>query len=164
MVSDLEEREITAFLYREARLADESRYAEWERLWSDDEAVYWVPRSGDPDQDPGKHVSHIYDNRKRIATRVRQLATGYRYSQLPESRMRRLISNIEIDAPAPDAYEVGSNFILAEQNAASHHKMLLWAGHVTHKLRRENGTLKMHYKKVLLVNAEEPLPTLSFLI
>ncbi|MEC9340883.1 MAG: aromatic-ring-hydroxylating dioxygenase subunit beta [Pseudomonadota bacterium] len=164
MVSDIEEREITAFIYREARLADESRYEDWEQLWADDKAVYWVPRSGDPDQDPDKHVSHIYDNRQRIATRVRQLGTGYRYSQTPPSHMRRLISNIEIDATGSQQYQVTSNFILAEQNAASHHKMLLWAGQATHKLRRDNGELKMHYKKVVLVNAEEPLPTLAFLI
>ena len=34
---------ISAFLFREARLADESRYAEWESLVEDD-MLYWVPR------------------------------------------------------------------------------------------------------------------------
>ena len=50
-VSDAEQSEITAFIYREARLADESRYADWEALWAD-EAVYWVPRADGHDDVP----------------------------------------------------------------------------------------------------------------
>ena len=42
MVSDAEYRAVEAFLYKEARFADEARYADWEALWTD-EAVYWVP-------------------------------------------------------------------------------------------------------------------------
>jgi len=38
--------EIVAFLYREARFADEGRYDDWEALWTDD-GVYWVPAAGD---------------------------------------------------------------------------------------------------------------------
>ena len=35
---------LVAFIYHEARLADEARYSEWEALW-DDSARYWVPMS-----------------------------------------------------------------------------------------------------------------------
>ena len=41
---------VTAFIHREACLADESRYAEWESLVTDD-MHYWVPAgtaTGDP--------------------------------------------------------------------------------------------------------------------
>ena len=41
MTSDTEYRTVKAFIYKEARLADESCYAQWEALW-DDDAVYWV--------------------------------------------------------------------------------------------------------------------------
>ena len=47
MVSDTEYRAVVEFLHREARLADEARYAEWLALWTDD-AVYWVPATTDP--------------------------------------------------------------------------------------------------------------------
>src|SRR5882672_11845035 len=97
MVSDTEYRTAVEFLYREARLADEARYAEWLALWTDD-GVYWVPATTDPTADPQKHLSHIYDNRARLDTRVKLLQTGHRYSQEPASLMRRLISNIEVEA------------------------------------------------------------------
>ena len=99
MVSDAERQAVVEFLYREARLADEARYAEWHALWTDD-GEYWVPASTDPDADPDKHISHIYDNRARIDTRVKLLQTGHRYSQEPASLMRRLISNIEVEQAA----------------------------------------------------------------
>ena len=66
--------ELEAFVVQEARFADESQYQQWEDLWADD-GVYWVPlREGD---DPAHKVSHLYDNRTRLATRIRQLKTGY---------------------------------------------------------------------------------------
>src|ERR1700722_5795516 len=61
---------LVAFIYREARLADEARYSEWEALW-DADATYWVPMS--PDADPETTVSYINDNRTRIRSRVAQL-------------------------------------------------------------------------------------------
>ncbi len=87
-------REVEQFVYREARLADELRYDEWEALWTDD-AIYWVPANGD-DIDPTAQMSIIFDNRSRISTRIKQLQTGKRHSQNPPSRLRRLISNVEL--------------------------------------------------------------------
>jgi hypothetical protein len=39
-----------------------------------------------------------------------------------------------------------------------------WVGRATHHLRRVDGALRMKLKKVVLINAAEPLPNLSFLI
>src|SRR5262245_33748033 len=163
MVSDSEYRAVVDFLHREARLADEARYAEWLALWTDD-AVYWVPATTDPAADPDKHLSHIYDNRGRLETRVKLLQTGYRYSQEPASPMRRLISNIEV-APAENGELVAeSNFALAELAIQAQREMHWWVGHTTHRLRRVESQLRMSHKKVVLISAAEPLPNLAFLI
>jgi len=162
MLSDAVYRAVAAFLYKEARLADEARYAEWEELWTDD-GVYWVPATTDPAADPDHQLSHIYDNRNRIATRVKLLQTGHRFSQVPASSMRRLISNVEVTGAAGELV-AESNFLLVELSVQAKHETHLWAGRTTHRLRRVDGELKMSYKKVVLVNAAEPLPNLSFLI
>jgi hypothetical protein len=39
-----------------------------------------------------------------------------------------------------------------------------WVGRPPRRLRRVGGELKMSRKKVVLVNAAEPLPDLSFLV
>ena len=163
MVSDTEYRAVEAFLYKEARFADEARYADWEALWTD-EAVYWVPATTDPEADPSTHISHIYDNRQRIATRIKLLQSGHRYSQEPASSMRRLISNIEVEKNEDNEFVVGSNFLLVELSLQAKHETHLWAGRTTHTLRWVDGELKMSRKKVVLVNAAEPLPNMSFLI
>jgi benzoate/toluate 1,2-dioxygenase beta subunit len=163
MVSAQDRQAVVEFLYREARLADEARYAEWLALWTDD-VVYWVPASTDPAADPETRLSHIYDNRNRLETRVKLLQTGHRYSQEPASLMRRLISNIEVTAGSDGELVAGSNFILAELAVQARSEMHWWVGRATHQLRRVDGALRMRLKKVVLINAAEPLPNLSFLI
>ena len=78
--------------------------------------------------------------------------------------MRRLISNIEVTPAAAGEFVAESNFILVELSVQAKHATHLWAGRTTHRLRRVDGALRMSYKKVVLVNAAEPLPNLSFLI
>jgi len=163
MVSDQDHQAVVEFLSLEARLADEARYAEWLALWTDD-AVYWVPATTDPEADPDTRISHIYDNRARLETRVKLLETGHRYSQEPASLMRRLVSNIEVGSGAESQLVAGSNFILGELSVQAKSEMHWWVGRVTHHLRRVDGGLKMSLKKVVLINAAEPLPNLSFLI
>ncbi|MEQ1890046.1 MAG: aromatic-ring-hydroxylating dioxygenase subunit beta [Alphaproteobacteria bacterium] len=156
-----EMREIEAFLIVEARLADESRYDEWEALWTDD-ALYWVPRR--PDIDPAKEVSHIYDNRQRIGTRIRQLKSGFRHSQTPASPMRRVLSNIEIAPAGAGEYEVAANFMLMELAIQSTRNMNFWGGRIQYRLRRVDGQLRMAVKKIMLIDADEPIANLAFLV
>jgi len=163
MPSDHDREAVAEFLYREARLADEARYADWLALWTDD-AVYWVPATTDPEADPETHISHIYDNRARLDTRIKLLQTGHRYSQEPASLMRRIISNIEVEDGKDGGLVAGSNFILAELSVQAKPEMHWWIGRATHHLRRVDGHLRMSQKKVVLINAAEPLPNLSFLI
>jgi 3-phenylpropionate/cinnamic acid dioxygenase small subunit len=151
--------DIAQFLYREARYADEHRYADWEALWTDD-GIYWVPANGD-DIDPEKEMSIIYDNRSRIGLRVKQLLTGKRHTQEPQSRLRRLISNIELLSEDSKGIRVGANTIVFETNQRGD---TLWGARVEYVLRRIDGNLRLAYKKVALVNSEKAIYTLSFLI
>ncbi|MBK1787301.1 aromatic-ring-hydroxylating dioxygenase subunit beta [Prauserella cavernicola] len=158
----LELRQIEQFLYREARYADEHDYDAWEALWTDD-ARYWVP-AGDDDADPRTRVSVVYDNRNRISTRLKQLRTGKRYSQSPPSNLRRVVSNIEVVGTAgEDAGDtvVQANFVLAESRTRG---LETWAGRVTYHLRVVDGEIRLAFKKVSLVNKDQPLPTMAFLI
>ncbi|MGQ4618606.1 aromatic-ring-hydroxylating dioxygenase subunit beta [Nocardia sp. R7R-8] len=152
-------REIEQFIYREARFADEHDYDAWEGLWTDD-ALYWVPVDGGA-YDPERHVSVLYDNRRRISTRLQQLRTGKRYAQSPPSNLRRTISNVEVLGVAGDDITVGANFVLYESKPRG---IFTWAGRYTYVLRRVDGELKLARKTVLLVNSAEAIPSMGFLI
>lgn len=149
------------FILNEARLCDESNYLEWEKLWADD-GHYWVPRGEGMDAE--HHMSHINDNRTRIATRVRQLMSGSRHAQLPPSLMRRVLSGIEVREISTDTYSIAVNFILTELAQQAKVETRLWAGRTYYKLRQHAGELKMVQKKVVLINGDEPIPNLAFLI
>ena len=152
-------REVEQFVYREARMQDELDYDAWEALWTDD-AVYWVPANAD-DADPEREMSVIYDNRSRIRTRIRQLHTGKRHSQSPPSRLRRLVSNVELLGRDGDDVLAGANFLVYESRERG---VTLWAGRSEYRLRREDGGWRMARKSVFLVDNDRPLSTLAFLI
>ncbi len=157
-------REVEQFLYREARLADENDYDAWEALWTDD-ALYWVP-AGAADIDPVAQVSIIYDNRNRIATRMKQVRTGKRYAQAPPSNLRRIVGNVELLGGRANAaggidLEVGANFLAFESRQRGNE---LWGGRTTYRLRRVDGAIRLVYKKVVLVDHDKAIPTMAFLI
>ena len=155
-------RSVEQFLFLEARLADEGDYDGWEALWTGD-GVYWVPANGD-DVDPATQMSILFDNRSRIALRVRQLNHDKRLSQRPRSRLRRLLANVEVlDGPDDrgDDITVGANFVVYESRDRG---ITLWAGRTEYRLRAVDGAWRMARKKVMLVDNDRPLSTLAFLI
>jgi 3-phenylpropionate/cinnamic acid dioxygenase small subunit len=151
--------EVTQFIYREARLQDEHEYDAWESLWTAD-GIYWVPANGE-DIDPETQMSIIYDNRSRIALRVRQFHTGKRHTQMPQSRLRRVVSNVELSAPEGEEIRVAANVLIFESNLRGD---TLWAARNQYVLRREEQGLRMARKTVILVNNDKALYTLSFLV
>jgi len=158
-------REVEQFLFLEARLADEGDYDGWEALWTDD-GVYWIPANGD-DIDPATQMSILFDNRSRIALRVRQLKSDKRHAQNPRSRLRRLLGNIELlDGDAdPGAVDgdvvVGANFFIYESRERG---TTIWGGRSEYRLRRVDGGWRMARKKVMLVDNDRALSTLAFLV
>jgi 3-phenylpropionate/cinnamic acid dioxygenase small subunit len=157
-------REIEAFLYLEARLADESRYDEWEALVTDD-MHYWVPK-GAADHDPSERIAYINDNRSRLATRIRQLGTGKRYAQTPPSPMRRVLSNIEV-LEADDRrgeYRAAANFVIYEAGIQTTGELRIWPGRATWRLRRVAGRLRMNQKIIELVTASLPQSNMAFIL
>lgn len=151
--------EVTQFIYREARLQDEHEYAAWEALWTDD-GVYWIPANGDGG-DPDAEMSIVYDNRSRIALRVKQLETGRRLAQTPRSRLVRIVSNVEILERDGAHVHAAANAMVFESHLRGD---TVWASRNEYRLRREGDALRMAAKKVVLVNNDRALYSMAFLI
>lgn len=151
--------EVEQFLYREARLQDSHAYDDWEALWTDD-AIYWIPANG-ADIDPEEQMSIIYDNRSRIGLRIKQFHTGQRHTQMPRSNLGRVVSNIEILSDDGSEIHAASNAMIFESNLRGD---TVWATRNEFVLRRSDEGLRMARKKVVLVNNDKPIYTLSFLV
>ncbi len=152
-------QQVEEFLYLEAQLMDEHRYDEWLALWTED-ALYWVP-AGRDDIDPKREISLIYDDRVRLQLRIARLKSGFALAQEPKSRMRRLVSNIVIEETDNGELVAHSNFMLAELRRG---KQDIFAGRTLHRLRPYADSFKLVSKKVLLVNNNEYIDNLTFLI
>jgi 3-phenylpropionate/cinnamic acid dioxygenase small subunit len=151
---------IREFLFHEARLMDEGRYAEWLALWTED-ALYWVPCNQD-DIDPRSHVSIIYDDRERLEQRVERLLSGSVLAVEPRPRMRRIISNIEMIENDDGTIAVEANFIVGLARSAGQQQ--LWIGRSQYQLLSISNGYKISRKKVLLINSDQEIPLLQFLI
>ena len=151
--------DISQFLFREARYADDHRYEEWEALWAED-GIYWIPANGD-DIDPDRQMSIIYDNRSRISLRVRQLLTGKRHTQEPQSRLRRIVGDVELMKADGRELYVACNTMIFESALRGD---IIWASRNEFVLRRHGDDFKIARKKVTLVNNDKPIFTMSFLV
>ena len=155
----VDRQQVEQFIYHEADLMDEHRYDEWLALWTDD-ALYWVP-SGRDNIDPKREISLIYDDRVRLQVRITRLKSGFAHAQEPKSRMRRVVSNIVTQEEDNGDIVVFSNFLLTELRRG---KQDIFAGRTIHRLRPDNGSFRLASKKVLLVNNDEHIDNLTFLI
>jgi benzoate/toluate 1,2-dioxygenase subunit beta len=155
----LDRGRVEDFLYLEARLMDTHAYDAWLALWTDD-ALYWVP-SNDDDIDPERHVSIVYENRARLEDRIARLKSGAAYAQDPKSRLSRVVSNVEIEETSIGELLVHSVFNLT---ALRRRRMDVFAGRSIYRLRSDGDSFKIAYKKVLLINNDEVIHNLTFLI
>ncbi len=148
------------YLYREARLMDTHAYDAWLGLWAQ-EAHYWIPCNAD-DVDVARHVSLVNEDRAGLEDRIRRLMSGAHYAQDPPSRLARVVSNVELDAEAaPDALVVHSTFTLAAHRRG---RTDLVAGRVVHRLVAEDGTVRIAAKKVVLVDNDDIIVNLTYLV
>jgi 3-phenylpropionate/cinnamic acid dioxygenase small subunit len=154
-----DQSEVERFLFHEARLMDEHRYDDWLALWTLEDATYWVPANAD-DIDPRQNVSIIYDRSGQIRNRIRRLKETL-WLKERALRLKRIVGNIVIEAENESEMTVSSNFILAELHRGA---QTVWAGTTIHVLVATGESFKIKSKKVLLLNNNEALPNMLFLI
>jgi 3-phenylpropionate/cinnamic acid dioxygenase small subunit len=154
----LTHEDASAFVLREAELADARDYDAWLNLWCCD-SLYWAPYHRGTD--PHREVSMIYDDAERLKERVDRLKSGAAWAQVPPTTTLRVVSNISVRHVADGRDLVSAKFILLESANAG---LIPWGGHVEYTLCRRHEGLHMTGKTVHLVNATAALPNLTFLI
>ncbi|HVN30079.1 MAG TPA: aromatic-ring-hydroxylating dioxygenase subunit beta [Candidatus Binataceae bacterium] len=146
-------------LYAEARLLDERRYPEWLAMFTAD-ATYWVPANGEG-VDPKREVSIIYDDIPRLTGRIERLTSGVAHAQLPPSKTRRVVSNVQIEKSDDNDATAICTFILYELRR---NKQRIFAGRGEYRIRFEDARWKIAVKKVVLVNNDEVIDNLTFVV
>lgn len=152
---------LVACVYEEARLLDAKQYDAWIALFSDD-AHYWVPLSP-THTDPLGEQSIAYEDKLLLNIRLERLRGPRTYShQTPVASQHVLQAPqvTQLDAAA-NRFETHAPFVYVEARAD---EQTVLAGTVRHRLRLENGTLRIVEKRIDLLNAGAALPTLFLIL
>jgi benzoate/toluate 1,2-dioxygenase beta subunit len=152
--------EFRCLVEREARLLDQLRYDDWLAMYAA-ECVYWVPSTPHAG-DPRREIAVMFDDRRRLEDRVYRLRTGFAWSQAPQSRTVRLITNVEAFATArDDARMLRSNFLISEFWDRETRTLTGWAGH---RIVRIDGGWKIAAKQVNLLECDQAIRNLSIIL
>ena len=153
--------EIEEFLIYEAALLDEWRLEEWLALLAPD-ARYLVPPLDMPDADHRDTMFLIADDRRTLASRVRQLLSGTTWAENPRSRTRRLISNVRLLEVNNGEARVIANFAVWR---FQHEQSDVYVGQYRHILvRGPSGLLFRERRAVLDLETLRPHGKLSFIL
>jgi len=153
--------EIEHFLIDEAALLDEWRLEEWLALMAPD-ARYLVPSLDAPDADHHDTLFLIADDRRTLASRVRQLLSGTTWAENPRSRTRRLITNVRLLAVEGGEARITANFAVWR---FQHEQSDVYVGQYRHVLVRDpSGLLFRERRAVLDLETLRPHGKLSFII
>ena len=115
-VADVDVREITDWLYREAELLDNGQFREWLELLAP-ELHYVVPlrvtREKEAGTDIVSNMTHMDDDRTSMEMRVIRIETGFAWAEDPPSKARRFITNPRIrPGNAENEFDVVTNMLL----------------------------------------------------
>lgn len=153
-------REIEQFLFHEARLLDERRFAEWLNLWHA-HSYYWVPRFKDQDN-PFEQISLFWENSMLREVRVNRVENARNWSQQPPTRSARIVGNISLEGvDRAGCFIVRSTLQLTEWRLEQRQL----AGTVFHKLApADDGGWEIVLKRIDLVNSDDVFANLEVFI
>jgi benzoate/toluate 1,2-dioxygenase beta subunit len=103
----------------------------------------------------------VFDDKQRLTDRIARLESGLAHAQSPPSKTKRLVSNVQIEDSSENAVTVLSGFILYELRRG---KERVFAGRYEHRLRLIDGKWKIVSKKAVLVNNNEVIDNLTFIV
>ena len=152
--------EITALLHRECRLLDDGRFEEWLDLFQD-ECVYWIPSDPAP-HNPGRTITWEIQDRRRLEDKIARFRTGFAFSQLPPTRTRHCLSNIEIWAAGEGELRVRANLTIHTYRKGERGALACMGGYVLQ--RQDGGNWLVEVKQVNLIDADQAQGNISFML
>ena len=134
------------FLFREAELLDDWRLDDWVALFTED-ARYVVPTTDLPEGDPQRDLVFIDDDITRLRARAVRLNSRHAHREYPWSRTRRFVSNVRVAETGDGELSVTANVMVYRFRSG---EGAPYVGSVHYTLRRDNGELKIAYRRAVL--------------
>ncbi len=154
-------QDLIDFVYTEARLLDDRRFAGWLDLFADD-GIYWMPLEWDQVEEK-LTTSLMYEDKLLLRVRVQRLEGERTFSQKPKSRSQHLLQLPQVDEIDHEngTYRVYTPFHYAETRFDEQQILAGWARHT---LCVVDGALKIKMKRVDLVNCDAPFRNIQLFV
>lgn len=154
------QREVEQFLYQEAELLDDRRFAEWVELLADD-IRYWMPmrrnvKFGELEREftrEGQDINWFDEGKATLERRVNQILTGVHWAEEPLSRICHMVSNVQLLEARPSAEAAAEvalkcRFIIYRNRVETETDLLV--GKREDRLRRNGDSWQIAQRKIIL--------------
>lgn len=143
--------EVCRMLFDEAQLLDSGRFDQWLELLGPD-LRYWAPVRADlsrADEAAGEanRLPLFDETRDSLVLRVKRLATGFAWSEIPPTRTRRFVTNVVVDVRADGRLQVRSNLLVFKSRSPGDETLL--AGQ-REDLWSRDGRWLLHERKIVI--------------
>lgn len=152
-------QEASEFIWREAELLDQLAYKQWLPLWTDT-GTYVVPIQRD-DGDPETRLNVLYDHKELREARVKRLLSGFSMSAAPPARTVRTVSRFVVKDASANSTTLRCAQHLIEYK---YNRFRFLPADVTYRLVRQGDELKIELKSVLLINSDDDLFGIGYLL
>ena len=149
---------IRAFINLEARYLNKADLESWISLFSED-GFYWMPLDSDQ-QNPDEHDSIFYEDRVLMEIRKRNFKHRLSPSMQYPVRSTRLVADSHLLEFDETTCTVESSF----HAVLLYKEQSVFAGTMQHRLVRDGNSYKIQMKRVDLLNADMPLPSIMIYI
>ncbi|WP_339457108.1 MULTISPECIES: aromatic-ring-hydroxylating dioxygenase subunit beta [unclassified Pseudomonas] len=152
-------QEVTAFIWQEGDMLDHGEYDGWLKMWTE-KGTYIIPI--DPrETDFENTLNYAYDDHHMRELRVQRLTGGESISTSPQPRTVRMQSRFRV--LADDGVQVT---VRCAQNIREFRKESLkfYSADLTYQLIRSEGGFKIQRKVVSLINSDDALAGIGYIL
>lgn len=153
-------QEAAEFIWTEAELLDRHDYKPWLALWTE-AGRYVIPIVQDEDVDPAATLNIAYDDAEMRSARVKRLRSGFAMSSAPAARTARTVSRF-----VKVSDEAAALTVRAVQHIVEYkfERTRILASEMLYRLVRTDSGLALDYKEVRLINSDDPLWGIGYLL
>lgn len=151
--------EATSFLWAEADMLDRHDYKPWLALWTAT-GRYTIPTERDvTDYDAVLNIVH--DDATMRDLRVKRLISGFAMSSAPAARTVRTVSRFVITGQGDASLSLRAAMLIGEYK---YERTRILAADVDYHLVRVDGAIRLDRKVVRLVNSDDFLHGIGYLL
>jgi 3-phenylpropionate/cinnamic acid dioxygenase small subunit len=147
-----------AFVWAECEMLDAQNYDPWLQLWTA-EGRYVVPVDREV-TDFADHLNIVFDDHAMRLARIKRLQSGFSMSSAPAARTVRTVSRFSASSDG-EKLRLRAAMQLVE---FKYQRTRLLAGELSYSLIRRDGELRLDEKVVRLINSDDALHGIGYLL